>query len=98
MIDPKYAQQMIDNYQKGEGPGSTKAEFFGFRKLSQLLAQKNAIGLRIYYCKDDKGVDRMVVVAATPDEKNIGPIDGTTTDGLVLENGTKCPPYCNVTD
>jgi hypothetical protein len=98
MIDPALAQRWIDNYAKGVSPGAIKAEFFGFRRLSELLGQGTAIGLRIYYAKDDAGVNKLVVVAVTPEEKNIAPIDGTTSAGKVLENGTPCPPYCNNKD
>ena len=98
MIDPTLAQKWIDNYQKSVDSKATRAEFFGFRRLSELLGQGNAIGIRIYYAKDDAGVDRLVVVAVTPEEKNIAKIDGSTSAGMVLEDGSRCPPYCNNTD
>jgi len=95
MIDPKVAQQMIDNYQKSIGPNETRAEFFGFRKISELLGQGQAIGLRIYLGRDDKGDVRLMLCAVSGEEKNLAPIDGTTAAGMVLEQGDKCPPYCN---
>jgi hypothetical protein len=98
MIDPALAQQWIDNYQKSAGPNPIKGEFFGFRKISELLGQGEAIGIRIYYAKDDAGVQKLVLVAVTPSEKNIAKIDGSKDGGMVLENGNPCPPYCNNTD
>jgi hypothetical protein len=98
MIDPVIAQQWIDNYQKSAGPGAIKAEFFGFRRLSELLGQGEAIGVRIYYAKNDEGADRLILVAVTPAEKNIARIDGSKGGGMVLEEGVGCPPYCNNTD
>jgi hypothetical protein len=98
MIDPKTAQQMIDNYRKDIGPNDTRAEFFGFRRISELLGQGQAIGIRIYLGKNDKGEIRLMMCAVTAEEKNIAPIDGTTGAGMVLEMGDKCPPYCNVAD
>jgi hypothetical protein len=98
MIDPKVAQSMIDNYRKGIGPNETRAEFFGFRKISELLSQGKAIGLRVYLGRDDKGDLRVMLCAVSPEEKNIAPIDGTTGPGMVLEMGDKCPPYCNSID
>ena len=98
MIDPKYAQEMINNYQKGIGPNETRAEFFGFRRISELLGQDKAIGIRIYLGKDDKGNVRLMMCAVSSEEKNIAPIDGTTGQGMVLEMGDRCPPYCNTTD
>jgi hypothetical protein len=99
MIDATTAQKWIENYQKGIGPTDPQAEFFGFRKLSELLAQENAIGLRFYYAKDDQGMMRLIVVAANQEQKNIAPITGGVklsdgSDGDVLEGGQKCPPYC----
>ena len=98
MIDPKLAQQWINNYAKSAQPGEIKAEFFGFRRLAELLGQGKAIGVRIYYAKDDSGVNKLVLVAVSAEEKNLAPIDGTTSSGLVLEMGGGCPPYCNIPD
>jgi hypothetical protein len=98
MIDPKVAQQMIDNYQKGLDPNATRAEFFGFRRVVELLGQGNAIGVRIYLGKDDAGIVRLMLCAVSAAEKNIAPIAGTTGPGLVLEAGDRCPPYCNIAD
>lgn len=98
MIDPAIAQRWIDNYQKSAGPSDIKGEFFGFRRLSELLGQGEAIGIRVYYAKDDAGVNRLVLVAVTPTEANIAKIDGSKLGGMVLENGMMCPPYCNNTD
>jgi hypothetical protein len=98
MIDAATAQQWIDNYAKGVKPGSIKAEFFGFRRISELLGQGTAIGVRIYYAKNDQGEDRLVLVAVTPEESNIAKLDGSKGPGLVLETGGLCPPYCNTPD
>jgi hypothetical protein len=94
MIDPALAQQWIDNYQKSVGPNDVRAVFYGFRRLSELLGQGEAIGVRIYYAKDDAGANRLVLVAVTPSEKNLGRVDGSKTDGMVLDSGAPCPPYC----
>jgi hypothetical protein len=98
MIVPSIGQQMIDNYQKGIGPKDNKGLFFGVNKLQQLLDQGQAVGLRFYFAKDSAGLNTLVVVAATADEKNIGPIDGSKSVGLVLDNAWPCPPYCNIAD
>ncbi|MEJ0031145.1 MAG: hypothetical protein WDO15_12555 [Bacteroidota bacterium] len=98
MIDPKLGQQMIDNYQKNIGPKDNKALFFGVNRLQQLLNQGQAVGLRFYFAKDSAGLDTLVVVAADANEKNIGPIDGSKSAGLVGDSAWPCPPYCNVAD
>lgn len=94
MIDAALAQKWIDNYAKSAGPSAIKAEFFGFRKIEQLFGQGKAIGVRIYYAKDDKGEDRMVLVAVSSEEANLAKIDGSSAAGLVLDSGFPCPPYC----
>jgi hypothetical protein len=96
MIDPALAQKWIDNYQKGLGPNDTRAEFVGFRRLSELLSQDQAIGLRIYYGKDDAGQNKLILVAVSPGEQNLAPIDGSPVAGMVLEDLRICPPFCNV--
>lgn len=98
MIDPVIAQQWIDNYQKDVAPGAIKAHFYGFRRFSELLGQGEAIGIRIYYAKDDAGVDKLVLVAVTPGERNIARIDGSKLGGMVLDNSYPCPPYCSNED
>jgi hypothetical protein len=98
MIDPALAQQWIDNYQKSAGPKAIKGEFFGFRRISELLGQGEAIGIRAYYAKNDAGENTLILVAVTSSEKNIAKIDGSKVDGMVLDQGSKCPPYCNNTD
>jgi hypothetical protein len=95
MIDPAIAQKWMDNYQQKAGPGAIKGHFFGFRKLNELMMQGEAIGVRIYYAKDDKGVDKLVLVAVTPGEANIAKVDGSKSVGLVLDNAYPCPPYCH---
>lgn len=94
MIDPALAQKWIENYQKSVGPTGVRAEFVGFRKLNELMSQENAIGVRIYYAKDDAGTSKVVLVAVTAEEANIAKIDGSKTVGLVLDNTRPCPPYC----
>ena len=94
MIDPELAQRWIDNYQKNLGPTDIRAEFFGFRKINELMSQGKAIGIRIYYAKDDAGASKLVMVAVSPDEGNLASIAGSKTAGLVLDNSKPCPPYC----
>jgi hypothetical protein len=95
MIEPKEGQLMINNYQKGMGPTEVKAVFFGANKLNQLLAQGKAVGIRFYFAQNEQGLDTLVAVAANAAEGNIGPVDGSTSAGLVLDKGDPCPPYCN---
>jgi hypothetical protein len=97
-IDAATAQRWIDNYSKSAGPNAIKAEFFGFRRISELIGQNDAIGLRVYYAKDDGGVNKLILVAVTPSENNIGKLDGSKTDGVLMDGGYPCPPYCNNAD
>lgn len=90
-IDGETAQRWIDNYQTAE-PNGVKAEFFGKEKLQQLLTA-NAMGIRVYYSKDDNEGWRFILVAADRDGRNLGPVVGGGT-GMLLEGGLPCPPYC----
>jgi hypothetical protein len=95
MVDATTAQKWIENYEKAQKPGAVKAHFFGFRRLNELMGQGEAIGVRIYYAKDEAGVDKLVLVAVTPGEANIAKVDGSKAIGLVLDGGYPCPPYCH---
>lgn len=94
MIDPAQAQKWIDNYQKSAGPDAIHGEFFGFRRFNELLGQGKSMGIRIYYAKDDDGAQRLVLVAVSANEDNIAKIQGSDVQGLVLDSGMYCPPYC----
>jgi len=96
-IDAATAQRWIDNYAKS-APDGIKAQFFGFRAISELIGQGNAIGLRMYYAKNDAGENTLVLVAVTPEEKNIGKLDGSKIDGVLMDGAFPCPPYCNNAD
>lgn len=95
MIDPGLAQEWIENYKKSIGPNEVRAHFFGFRKINELMSQGKAIGVRIYYAQDDKGVDKLVLVAVNAEEANLAKVDGSSTFGLTLDASKPCPPYCS---
>ena len=95
MIDAATAQKWIDNYQQSAGKDAIHGEFFGFRRLSELIGQGNAIGVRVYYAKDEAGVQKLILVAVSPNETNIAKVGGSSVAGLVLDHGMPCPPYCS---
>ncbi|UII28027.1 hypothetical protein LVD15_06270 [Fulvivirga maritima] len=96
-ISLQTAIRWTKHYQR-ENPGRVKAIFYGKEKLQQLLAEKDkqgkAVGLRIYFAKDDYGEDKLILVAATADENNILPEGENDINYMILDDGAACPPKC----
>jgi len=69
-------------------PEAIKANlFWNSGGVSQLMAQKDCMGVRIYNGLDEKNVVIPVIVA----------VDGAGNDltaGIILEEGLPCPPHC----
>ena len=76
-------------------PGKTviKAHFLGSEKIKQLLNEKDAVGIRIYYGVNDKGEDTVMLVAARADWSDILP-DKDGGGPIILDDTLYCPPYC----
>lgn len=92
MIDPETAKRWVSNYEKKE-PYGVKAEFFGGERIKEILGQPDCVGIRIYYANDDYEGWRMILVGVDKDGKNLGPIGGGG-QGLLLDQGVPCPPFC----
>ena len=97
MIDPALGQKWIDNYRNKvkSDPKAIFGEFYGFRKIEELVGQTGAVGIRIYYAIDDTGTQRMILVGTDANQNDIAPIAGSKGQGLVLDVGFQCPPKCN---
>ena len=90
--------QWMKNYQAQQQsafPGKTliKAHFYGSEKIKQLLDEKDAVGIRIYYGVDENGNDALMLVAARADGSNILP-DPNGGGPVILDDSALCPPYC----
>jgi hypothetical protein len=89
VVPLSYAMSLTKNFREATGndPSTILGEYFGKDALIQALNQEHCVGLRVYYGKQDDGTPALVLVG----------VDNTGTDmtnGLVLETGWICPPYC----
>lgn len=75
------------NY-RSVNPNGIKGHFYGKTNLQKLLAQTNCVGLRMYYALDDDGVQQMIIVGVDANQNDL-------CQGIVLERGSPCPPYCD---
>ena len=76
-------------------PGKTviTGHFFGSEKIKQLLDEKDAVGIRIYYGINDEGTDTLMLVASRADLSDILPEEGGGGP-IILDDSVVCPPYC----
>lgn len=101
-MDPNKGKEWIQKYSDAH-PGEIRAYFFGADIIQTILAQGDAVGLRIYLGYGDEkdsatGQDKMqmVLVGARADGSNIWPdaVGKDNSGGVVADTGTPCPPYC----
>ncbi len=84
------AKTLIQNHQISQKAGSVKGGFFGKNKIAAILDQPNCIGIRYYHAVrtvDNKPTPVIVIVG----EDAAG---AAMSDGLLLEEGPLCPPFC----
>ena len=97
-IDQDTMNKWMTNYQAQQEstfPGKTviKAHFYGSEKIKQLLDEKDAVGIRVYYGVDSDKNDILMLIAARADGSDIMP----NSDGggaVILDDSRICPPYC----
>ena len=85
----QYGASLTKNFRKMTDASTSTilGEYFGKDALVEALNQEHCVGLRIYYGKKDDGTPALVLVG----------VDGSGSDmtqGLVLEDGLPCPPFC----
>jgi hypothetical protein len=96
------ARQWVSNY-VNQNPFGTRAHFFGHEIINQILAEKNCVGIRIYYALNDAGVPQLLLVGATGTGENILPeqglnakvADDPTAPATVADMSFPCPTYCS---
>ena len=85
------AKQMIQNYQetpyfKGSG---IKGGFIGRNHFYSILNQPNCVGVRYYHALNADGNHTIILVGEDA--------AGTTlSDGVLIDEGPLCPPWCGV--
>ena len=94
-ITEQQARRMTSVFRNSKYHGELKsinAYFFGKDKINELLKQKGVVGMRVYYGLeyDDNGKPnpQIVLVGTNTDGSDI-------TEGLILDQGLPCPPFCN---
>jgi len=96
-ISGETAKRWIANYrERHPEPDEKIACFYGSKIITQLLAQADCIGIRIYFSYDDKGDKQMILVGVNSTGNNIWNLDSSQPleGGLVAEVGGWCPPIC----
>ncbi|MEE9555502.1 MAG: hypothetical protein V3W18_14545 [candidate division Zixibacteria bacterium] len=73
-------------YRDSAGATAILGVFFGKTAISDIIGQKDCVGIRIYNAIKD-GKLTFVIVGATADEEDMG-------GGNIAELGLPCPPYC----
>lgn len=99
-IEAKIAAQLQQNYlNKAEVSGvkePIRAEFFGKKKIEELLNKPEYVGIRIYYAQTKEGTPELVLVATDKYGNNIVLDRSALKDpeGEYLSGGPRCPFDC----
>ncbi len=80
------AAKFTANYRRTAG-GARRGGFFGRDALLQILNQKDCVGMRYYFAKDDNNLPIIVLTGVTADQNDI-------ENGVLLEVCRPCPPFC----
>jgi len=81
------ASQWTANFRETSCFQGIHAQFYGKSKIQDILRQPGCVGIRVYRALDDLGVPIVVLVGTDANENDL-------YNGLILEKGTQCPPYC----
>lgn len=81
------AVKFTENYRNSEKTGAIKAEFFGEESLSEILIQKNCVGIRFYFGKHENGNLNIVAVGCDENGEDL-------YEGILREKAEPCPPHC----
>jgi hypothetical protein len=94
-ISLETAKRWTSTYQKNN-PSDTRAHFFGFEILKQILAEESCVGIRMYYAIDDEGKRQIVLVGVNAAGENLLPQserDGNEGN-IVADASFPCPSFC----
>lgn len=67
-----------------------RSYFFGSAKVAQELSKDGAVGIRVYYGVDEKGIEQLYLVAAKANGDDIP----ENKEGSPVGSPKPCPPYC----
>lgn len=81
------AKRWTSRFQKSKSKEEPNAQFYGSEHIQKILAQKECIGIRVYYGIDDENQKVLILVGVDANENDL-------SKGLILERGRFCPPHC----
>jgi len=84
------AQVYTKRYNSTIAEDDIKAVSFGKENLENILIQNECIGVRFYYAKTEEDKLTLVAVGYNADGDDL-------SEGIILERGAPCPPYCAMT-
>jgi hypothetical protein len=93
------ANRWTANYRR-ENQNETEAHFFGNEIIKQILAEKGAVGIRMYYSIDDSGRKQILIVGTDAKGEDLLPSSNSNakTEGdtnVIADMSYPCPGYCN---
>lgn len=86
-ISLEQAITMTSLYRSAIPAGMPISETFHLASVNTLLSQPGCTALRIYYGKKEDGTIHAILVGVNEKGEDI-------TEGMLLEEGNRCPPYC----
>jgi hypothetical protein len=81
------AAHLTANYRASVATGSTIGHFFGKDAISDILAQTDCVGIRIYYGLKDDGEKQLVICGVTANGDDL-------YNGELAERSFICPTDC----
>jgi hypothetical protein len=87
VISLQTAAEWTANYRNSPNFDGVNAILYGHKKIRQILDQENCIGIRIYKAIDDQDQAVLVLIGTDADGNEL-------TNGIIVERGLVCPPYC----
>lgn len=91
-IERDIAANWTRNYREKAEPDPVqgvviKGHFFGREILQKILDQDGCMGIRMYYARDEKGQQQLILVGATAEGEDM-------TGGTIADKSRFCPPDC----
>lgn len=88
-ISREEAASLVQTFQSKAEAGEHRASAFNRSAFEQLLDQPGAAGIRIYRARHEDGSPTLVMVAVDAAGQDLA-----AKDGMFIQKGTDCPPYC----
>ncbi len=87
VVSLEQATAMTGLYRSSIPEGMPVSETFQMGSVNTLLSQPGCTALRIYYGKKEDGTIHAILVGVNEKGEDI-------TEGILLEEGHRCPPHC----